>query len=162
MEKLEETVRKSMKSTRLQLAILRSAESLKLLTTAGLSGSVYKMYKILDREERRRKYRSILAARERLIENKCLKWEGKHIVLTEIGRKILQSGKTGVIRYPVLQSGMESGECSFLIFRKHEKHCVKKSETHFAQSASNGYRIVSGFTLLTVKILLHYSKQISK
>ena len=114
MEKLEEIARKSMKSTRLQIAILRTAESLKLLTTAGLSGSVYKMYKILDREERRRKYRSILAARERLIENKCLKWEGKHIVLTEIGRKILQSWENRSYKIP--RPAKWDGKWRMLIF----------------------------------------------
>jgi len=90
MGTLEKKVHENIKGTRLQRAILQIADSVELLTTAGLSGSVYKMYKLLDRAEQKRKYRSILAARERLVTGKYLKWEGRRMVLTEKGRKILQ------------------------------------------------------------------------
>lgn len=97
---LEKKVQENIKGTKLQRAILKVAESAELLTTAGLSGSVYKMYRLIDRAEQKRKYRSILAARERLVAGKYLNWEGRHITLTEKGRKILQTWEQRNYRVP--------------------------------------------------------------
>lgn len=89
MGRIEKQVRERARNSWLQRAVLRAAESVETLTTAGLCGSVYKMYKILDQAEQRKKYNSILASRKHLIAHGLLKQNGKFVELTLKGKKLL-------------------------------------------------------------------------
>lgn len=89
MGQLEKQVLERARNSWLQRAVLRAAESVEMLTTAGLCGSIYKMYKILDQAEQRRKYNSILVSRKRLLAHGLLKQNGKFLELTSKGKKLL-------------------------------------------------------------------------
>ncbi len=87
---MEQKTRERAKRTELQRAVLSVAQSLGDFTTEALCGSIYKMYKLMDQSARRRKYRSVLAARERLVNHGFLRRNGKFLELTEKGRKKLR------------------------------------------------------------------------
>lgn len=90
MGHLEMQVRERMRNTRLQRAVLKIAESLSEVTTQALAGSIYKMYRLMDRGERDKKYRTVLAARDRLIRHGLLRRTGRFLELTAKGVKVLR------------------------------------------------------------------------
>ena len=90
MGKMEKQVKERLHNSRLQRAVLAAAESLAEMTTQMLAGSVYKMYKMMDRAEQKRKYRSILSARERLVKNGLLRWNKRFLELTPKGKERLR------------------------------------------------------------------------
>lgn len=90
MGKMEQKARERLHNSRLQRSVLAAAESIAELTTGMLAGSIYKMYKLVDRREQQKKYRSILAARERLITNGLLQRNGKFVELTARGKEKLR------------------------------------------------------------------------
>lgn len=100
MGKLEKQAKERMRNSWLQRAILQTAESVEMLTTAGLCGSVYKMYKTLDRAEQRKKYASILVARKRLATYGLLKQSGKFLELTPKGTRKLSEWQKLDYRLP--------------------------------------------------------------
>lgn len=87
---MEKKSRERLHNSRLQRAVLATAESVENLTTGMLAGSVYKMYKLIDRHEQKRKYRSILSARERLITHGLLRRNGVFVELTAKGKEKLR------------------------------------------------------------------------
>ncbi|KKU67192.1 MAG: Transcriptional regulator, PaaX family [Parcubacteria group bacterium GW2011_GWA2_47_16] len=89
MGRLERQASERMRNSRLQRAVLAAAESFSNFTTEALAGSVYKMYKLMDHRVQQRKYRSILAARDRLVVHGLLKRECKFLSLTVKGKKKL-------------------------------------------------------------------------
>jgi len=90
MGKMEQKVKDGIRHTKLQNAMLSVARSVSDLTAEMLTGSIYKMYKLMDQNERRRKYRSILAARERLCRHGLLRRNGRFLELTAKGVKKLR------------------------------------------------------------------------
>lgn len=91
MGQLEKQSKERLRNSWLQRTVLQATESIEMLTTAGLCGSIYKMYKMLDRDERQKKYASVLAARNRLVMHGLLKRNGKFVELTQKGeRKIIE------------------------------------------------------------------------
>lgn len=90
MGHMEQKVRSRAKRTELQRAVLSVAQSVSDLTEEMLTGSIYKMYKLMDYTARRRKYRSILAARERLVKHGLLRRSRKFLELTAKGEKKLR------------------------------------------------------------------------
>ncbi len=87
---MEKRSKERLHNSRLQRAVLAAAESIAELSTGMLTRSIYTMYKLVDRRERERKYRSILAARERLLKNGLLRRAGKFVELTTKGREKLR------------------------------------------------------------------------
>src|SRR3989338_1106165 len=90
MGNMEKRVKEHLRNTRLQRAVLAATESLSDLTTGMLAGSIYKMYKMMDHRERRRKYRSVLVARNRLEKHGLIKRHGKFTKLTINGERRLR------------------------------------------------------------------------
>ncbi len=97
---LEKKVRTAVKNTRLQRTILRVAASVENLTTEMFCGSIYKMYKLIDRHEQERKYHSILSARARLIKNGLLMKKGAFVELTAKGKKTLREWEYADYKVP--------------------------------------------------------------
>ena len=89
MGQLEKQTRERVRNSWLQRTVLKAAESIEMLTTAGLCGSIHKRYKTLDRAEQQKKYASVLAARNRLVTHGLLKRNGKFVELTPKGEKKL-------------------------------------------------------------------------
>lgn len=119
MGHIEEKIHERAKNTRLQRAVLAAAESLSDLTTGMLTGSIYKMYKLVDRREQQRKYHSILAARSRLIKNGLLVRKGKFLELTVRGAKKLRDWKK--FDYSIQRPARWDGKWRVLIFDIPEK-----------------------------------------
>lgn len=90
MGRMEQKVREDIRRTELQRTMLSVAQSVSDLTAEMLTGSIYKMYKLMDHNTRRRKYRSVLAARERLVRNGLLRWSGRFLELTKKGKEKLR------------------------------------------------------------------------
>ncbi len=114
MGKLESKVGENFRNTRLQRAVLSIAEKIADLTNEALTGSIFRMYKLRDKHEQKRKYRSILATRERLLSHGLLKREGKFVTLTEKGRMRLQEWSYRDYRIP--QPKRWDGKWRVLIF----------------------------------------------
>ena len=93
MGRMEQKAKDRAKNTKLHRVVLSIAESSSELTSEMLTGSIYKMYKLMDYHERRRKYRSVLAARERLVKHGLLRCNGKFLELTPKGAKKLGEWK---------------------------------------------------------------------
>jgi DNA-binding transcriptional regulator PaaX len=119
MGKMEQGARNRAKNTKLQRTVLSIAESIAELTSEMLTGSVYKMYKLMDYNERRRKYRSILAARERLLKHGLLRRRGRFLELTQKGAKKLSEWKHHDYQLP--HPKMWDGKWRILIFDIPEK-----------------------------------------
>jgi len=111
---LEKKVREQLRNTRLQRTVLSAIESLSDLTTGMLAGSIYKMYKMMDRRERRKKYRSVLVARNRLEKHGLIKRHGKFMKLTPKGEKKLSEWKR--LEYIVPRPLKWDGKWRVLIF----------------------------------------------
>lgn len=114
MEYLEKKARERAKNTKLQRAILSIAEKLGDFTSQALCGSIYKMYKLMDQNERRRKYRSVLAARERLIQHGLLRRKGRFLELTAHGEKKLREWERR--NYQLPHPTLWDGKWRILIF----------------------------------------------
>lgn len=114
MGKIEEKSRERARNTRLNRAVLAVAESLVDLTTGMLTGSIYKMYKLVDRRAQEKKYRSILAARNRLIEHGLIARRGKFVELTVKGAKKLREWQK--IDYAIPRPTKWDGKWRVLIF----------------------------------------------
>lgn len=119
MGEMEKQIRDRTKNTRLQRAVLSIVESIPDMTTEMLSGSVYKMYKLMDKHERLRKYRSILAARDRLIKNGMLAQNGKFVELTSEGKKKLKEWER--VEFKIPRPAKWDGKWRILIFDIPEK-----------------------------------------
>ena len=116
---LEKKVMERVRNTRLQRTMLAAAESLVEMTTQMLAGSVYKMYKMMDSAEQKKKYRSVLAARERLVKNGLLRRNKKFLELTLKGKEKLCEWKK--CEYKLPQPEKWDGKWRVLIFDIPEK-----------------------------------------
>lgn len=116
---MEQPVHSRAKRTELQRAVLLIAQSVSDLTSEMLCGSVYKMYKLMDYNARRRKYRSILAARERLVKHGLLRRSGKFLELTPEGKKKLREWEH--YHYKLPRPRVWDGRWRVLIFDIPEK-----------------------------------------
>lgn len=119
MGKLEQKVRVRIKHTELQRTILSIAQSVSDLTSEMLTGSVCKMYRLMDRNARRRKYRSILSARERLVTVGFLRRNGRFLELTARGEKKLREWEQ--YHYKLPRPEKWDGRWRILIFDIPEK-----------------------------------------
>ena len=119
MGRMEQKVKEDIRRTELQRAVLSVAQSVSNLTSEMLCGSINTMYKLMERNERRRKYRSIIAARERLIGNGLLHWRGRFLELTRKGKKKLREWERCCYKLP--QPKVWDGRWRILIFDIPEK-----------------------------------------
>ncbi|MDO8564876.1 MAG: hypothetical protein Q7R88_02680 [bacterium] len=119
MGELEKEVAESLRNTAIQRAVLKAVESLEDFTAGALAGSIYKMYKILDRQEQRKKYRTILNARTRLLAQGFLMQRGKFLELTAKGEKLLEYWER--LEYRLSTPEKWDGKWRILIFDIPEK-----------------------------------------
>lgn len=119
MGRVEQKAKDRAKNTKLQRTVLSIADSISELTSEMLTGSIYKMYKLMDLNERNRKYRSVLAARERLLKHGLLRWQGKFLELTEKGAKKLAEWRHHDYKLP--RPEVWDGKWRILIFDIPEK-----------------------------------------
>ncbi len=126
MGQLEQKARQRLHNSRLQRSVLAVVESVAELTTGMLTGSIYKMYKFADRTEQKKKYRSILAARERLVKNGLLRRNGKFVELTAKGREKLREWEKCDYKLPRLKQW--DGKWRVLIFDIPEKRKVLREK----------------------------------
>lgn len=116
---MERKVKDKMRRTELQRAVLSVAQSVADLTAEMLTGNIYKMYKLADYNARRRKYRSILAARERLVKHGLLRRNGKFLELTAKGERKLREWEH--CNYKLPRPEVWDGRWRILIFDIPEK-----------------------------------------
>ena len=126
MGHLEKQVLERVRNTRMQRAILAIVESLSGLTTQALAGSIYKMYKLMDQAEQRRKYRTILAARTRLTKRGLLKKSGIFLTLTAKGVRVLR--EWGQREYAVPRPAKWDGKWRVIIFDVPEKRRLLRNK----------------------------------
>ncbi len=119
MGRMEQKIRVRVKHTELQRSVLSIAQSVSDLTAEMLTGSICKMYRLMDRNARRRKYRSILAARERLLRAGFLRRDGGFLELTVKGERKLHEWERHHYKLP--RAAKWDGRWRILIFDIPEK-----------------------------------------
>ncbi|TSC55284.1 MAG: phenylacetic acid degradation operon negative regulatory protein [Parcubacteria group bacterium Greene0416_79] len=139
MGQLEQRAKGYSNKTRLQRAVLAAAERIADLTTEALAGSIYKMYKLIDRNERRRKYRSVLAARDRMMAHGFLKRAGKYLELTEKGERTLREWERREYKIPCPKHW--DGKWRILIFDIPETRKKLREKLRLTLRAIGFYRL---------------------
>ena len=90
MGNLEKEVKKSIRNTKIQRAIIAAVGSAGLLAVTTLAPNAIQILGKIKKYEAKRKDKSIYHARQRLIEKELLKYDGKFLQLTKEGERSLE------------------------------------------------------------------------